>query len=57
MDKGVGKNQKVSSGTFKTEIWVEELWTILKESIKGSEIPAWLRSESDAFGRRKSDTL
>ena len=22
MDKGVGKNQKVSSGTFKTEIWV-----------------------------------
>jgi hypothetical protein len=21
MDKGVGKNQKVSSGTFKTEIW------------------------------------
>jgi hypothetical protein len=21
MDKGVGKNQKVSSGAFKTEIW------------------------------------
>src|SRR5205085_7995782 len=28
---------------------LEELWTILKESIKGSDIPAWLRSESDAF--------
>jgi len=24
MDKGVGKNQKVSSGTFKTEIWVNK---------------------------------
>ena len=23
MDKGVGKNQKVSSGAFKTEIWVK----------------------------------
>ena len=29
---------------------LEELWTILKESIKGSDIPAWLRSGSDAFG-------
>ena len=28
---------------------LEELWTILKESIKGSDIPAWLRSENDAF--------
>jgi DNA-binding transcriptional regulator YiaG len=28
---------------------LEELWAILKESIKSSDIPAWLRSESDAF--------
>jgi len=29
---------------------LEELWTILEESIKGSDIPAWLRSGSAAFG-------
>lgn len=29
---------------------LEELWAILKESVKGSDIPAWLRSENDAFG-------
>jgi DNA-binding transcriptional regulator YiaG len=29
---------------------LEELWTILKESVKSSDIPAWLRSENDAFG-------
>jgi len=29
---------------------LEELWTILKESIKGSDIPAWLRSENDSLG-------
>jgi DNA-binding transcriptional regulator YiaG len=28
---------------------LEELWIILKESIKGSDIPGWLRSRSDAF--------
>ena len=27
---------------------LEELWTILKESIKGTDIPVWLGSESDA---------
>jgi len=37
---------------------LEELWVILKESIKGSDIPAWLRSESDAFaGQRPIDFL
>ena len=37
---------------------LEELWTILKESIKGSDIPAWLRSESDAFaGQRPLELL
>src|SRR5207249_2392836 len=37
---------------------LEELWTILKESIKGSDIPAWLRSESDAFaGQRPIELL
>jgi DNA-binding transcriptional regulator YiaG len=37
---------------------LEELWTILKESIRGSDIPAWLRSESDAFaGRRPIELL
>lgn len=37
---------------------LEELWTILKESIKGSDIPAWLRSESDAFaGERPIELL
>ena len=29
---------------------LEELWTILKESIKGQDIPAWLRSENESFG-------
>jgi transcriptional regulator with XRE-family HTH domain len=28
---------------------LEELWTILKESIKGTDIPVWLGSESEAF--------
>jgi DNA-binding transcriptional regulator YiaG len=32
---------------------LEELWAILKESIKGSDIPAWLRSESDAFAGQR----
>jgi transcriptional regulator with XRE-family HTH domain len=32
---------------------LEELWTILKESIEGSDIPAWLRSESDAFAGQR----
>lgn len=37
---------------------LEELWTMLKESIKGSDIPAWLRSESDAFaGERPIELL
>src|SRR6202047_3402760 len=37
---------------------LEELWTILKESIKGSDIPAWLRSENDAFaGQRPLELL
>ena len=37
---------------------LEELWTILKESIKGSDIPAWLRSERDAFaGQRPIEML
>lgn len=37
---------------------LEELWTILKESIKASNIPGWLRSESDAFrGRRPIELL
>jgi transcriptional regulator with XRE-family HTH domain len=36
---------------------LEELWTILKESIKGSDIPAWLRSESDAFARQRPIAL
>lgn len=37
---------------------LEELWTILNESIKASDIPAWLRSESDAFaGRRPIELL
>jgi len=34
----------------------EELWAILKDSMKPSEIPVWLRSENDAFsGRRPID--
>jgi DNA-binding transcriptional regulator YiaG len=37
---------------------LEELWTILKDSIKSSDIPAWLRSESDAFaGQRPIELL
>ena len=37
---------------------LEELWTILKESIKASDIPAWLRSESDSFaGHRPIELL
>jgi DNA-binding transcriptional regulator YiaG len=37
---------------------LEELWTIVKESIKDSDIPAWLRSESDAFaGQRPLELL
>jgi DNA-binding transcriptional regulator YiaG len=31
----------------------EELWTLLKDSLKSSDIPAWLRSENDAFGGRR----
>lgn len=27
-----------------------ELWTILKDSLRASDIPEWLRSENDAFG-------
>lgn len=29
---------------------LEELWSILKESVKGPDIPAWLRSENESFG-------
>src|ERR1017187_3862535 len=29
---------------------LEELWTILKESVGASDIPAWLRSENKSFG-------
>jgi len=37
---------------------LEEQRTVLKESIKGSNIPAWLRSESDAFtGQRPIELL
>ena len=37
---------------------LEELWTILKESIKVSDIPAWLRTESDVFaGQRPIELL
>ena len=37
---------------------LEELWTVVKESIKGSDIPAWLRSQSDAFaGQRPIEVL
>jgi transcriptional regulator with XRE-family HTH domain len=28
---------------------IQELWTILEESIKGTDIPLWLESESEAF--------
>jgi DNA-binding transcriptional regulator YiaG len=37
---------------------LEELWTILKDSIKGTDIPVWLRSESEAFaGARPIELL
>jgi len=37
---------------------LEELWTILRESVKGTNLAAWLRSESDAFaGQRPIDLL
>jgi len=29
---------------------LEELWAILKKSIRGADIPAWLRSENESFG-------
>lgn len=32
---------------------LEELWTILKDSVKPSDIPLWLRSENDALGGRR----
>jgi DNA-binding XRE family transcriptional regulator len=31
----------------------DELWTLLKDSLKRSDIPAWLRSANDAFGGRR----
>ena len=37
---------------------LEELWTILDESIKGSDIPKWLRSQCDVFsGQRPIELL
>jgi DNA-binding transcriptional regulator YiaG len=37
---------------------LEELWTILRESMKRSDIPAWLRSPNDAFsGQSPIDLL
>lgn len=37
---------------------IEELWTILKGSMKDTDIPYWLRSKSDAFaGQRPIDLL
>jgi transcriptional regulator with XRE-family HTH domain len=37
---------------------LEELWTILKESIKGQDIADWLRSENDSFtGQRPINLL
>ena len=32
---------------------LEELWTILKGAIKGSDIPGWLRSENDVFSGQR----
>ena len=32
---------------------LEELWTILEDSAKASDIPAWLRSKNDAFGGKR----
>jgi len=29
---------------------LEELWTILEDSVQASDIPVWLRSKNDAFG-------
>jgi transcriptional regulator with XRE-family HTH domain len=37
---------------------LEKLWTILNESIKGTDIPVWLGSESEAFaGARPIELL
>jgi len=37
---------------------LEELWDVLKDSVKIAEIPTWLRSANDAFdGRRPIDLL
>jgi DNA-binding transcriptional regulator YiaG len=37
---------------------LEELWTILEESMKRADIPVWLRSESEAFaGARPIELL
>ena len=37
---------------------LEELWTILRVSMKDADIPDWLRSKSDAFaGQRPIDLL
>jgi hypothetical protein len=37
---------------------LEELWAILKESIKGTDIPVWLGSESEVFaGARPIELL
>jgi DNA-binding transcriptional regulator YiaG len=37
---------------------LEELWTILEDSVKASDIPAWLRSKNDAFaGNRPIELL
>jgi DNA-binding transcriptional regulator YiaG len=46
------------TGTARQLRDLEELWTILKESIKASNVPLWLRSESDAFtGQRPIELL
>jgi DNA-binding transcriptional regulator YiaG len=37
---------------------LEELWSVLKDSIKGADIPIWLRSANQAFnGLRPIDLL
>jgi transcriptional regulator with XRE-family HTH domain len=37
---------------------LEELWDVLKESVKMANVPTWLRSANDAFdGRRPIDLL
>jgi hypothetical protein len=34
----------------------EELWNVLKDSVRAADIPTWLRSANDAFdGRRPID--